>query len=271
MTPCPSPLELLLHRLGASNARVTATHGEHVRECARCRDVLDELDSRLAASARDGVSREGHLDEVAMAELLDVASVDAIGDATLAHVAECEACRESLGALSMLTRDPAIRAELDRSEWRSRATVATGTAPATRRFTRVAVGAVAAAALLLFGARALLVNPRLGAAGADTRLRHATITSVAAPRLISPSGAVTKIDTLRWTSVPKADRYRVTVFDANGAVAWEAEGADTILAVPSDVASKWSGEMRWRVKARTSFDRWVDSEFGEFSMPVVSR
>jgi hypothetical protein len=88
---------------------------------------------------------------------------------------------------------------------------------------------------------------------------------------LAPSGNVARVDTLRWTSVPKADLYRVTVFDANGGVAWEAEGVDTNIAVPSEVARKWSGELRWRVKARTGFDRWVDSEFGGFVVDGAAR
>ncbi|HEV7704626.1 MAG TPA: hypothetical protein VGO46_10055 [Gemmatimonadaceae bacterium] len=264
MTACPRPLELLLRQLGASDASAVAELDAHVRECARCREALDVLKARLALSARAASSRDEHLDEISMAELLDVASVEAVTDADLAHLAECEACRDALTELSSLTRDPAIRAELDRPEWRSRAASMPLMRPATRRFARVTVGAAAAAALLFFGVRAALVTPQRDVAGDSARYRHATIASAAAPRLVSPAGAVASVDTLRWTSVPKADRYRVTVFDANGGVAWEAEGADTSVAVPSEIARKWRGEMRWRVKARTSFDRWVDSEFGAF-------
>jgi hypothetical protein len=207
-----------------------------------------------------------HLDEWALAELLDAGSGNAINAKYAVHLASCDECRLALAELTALVGDPAVRAELDRPEWRERATSAP---PTRRRATRVAIGAIAAAALLLIGVRIAAFRDR--AIDTEPRYRHATIESAAAPILISPSGNVARVDTLRWTSVPRADQYRVTVFDDNGGIAWESVVSDTSVSAPHEVASHWSGDVKWRVQARTGFDRWVDSEFGEFTVRGAAR
>jgi hypothetical protein len=98
------------------------------------------------------------------------------------------------------------------------------------------------------------------------------ITDVAAPRASATAHAVHPLDTLWWTSVPRADRYVVELFDPNGAIVWEREGEDTSVVLPAVLASRSAGSLRWRVRARIGFDRWVESEFMamEFEpVPVV--
>jgi hypothetical protein len=208
-----------------------------------------------------------HLDDIALAELLDGTGDLEANRARVAHIAHCTDCRAGLAELEGIVRDPSVRAELQRPEWRARP--ATVVLPTRRRSARVLVGSLAAAALLLFGVRAMTSR---GIANDDAlRLRHATISTAVAPRLVTPTLIAGLVDSLTWTAVPRADRYRITVFDASGGVAWEAEVSDTSVGVPREIAAKWSGQLRWRVKARTSFDRWVDSEFGEFSIPGVSK
>lgn len=208
-----------------------------------------------------------HLDDIALAELLDGTGELETNRLRVTHVAQCTDCRAALAELEALVRDPSVRAELQRPEWRARP--GTVVLPATRRSARILAGSLAAAALLLLGVRAMTSR---GIASDDTpRLRHATISTAAAPRLIAPTVIAGLVDSLTWTAVPRADRYRVTIFDASGGVAWEAEVGDTSVGVPREIAAKWTGQLRWRVKARTSFDRWVDSEFGEFSIPGVSK
>lgn len=202
-----------------------------------------------------------HLDEMALAEVLDASSDEAVNDEALAHLTACHECREELTALVALVSVPEVRAELGRPEWRSRDA---RVIPVRRRAIRIAGGALAAAAVTLFAVKAVAMRER-GVESA-TAIRHSTIEVAAAPRLVTPRGNVARVDTLTWTAVPGADRYRVTVFDENGGTAWEGEAADTFVTVPSDVSARWSGALRWRVKARTSFDRWVDSEFGEFTV-----
>ena len=208
-----------------------------------------------------------HLDEIALAEMLDGTGDLEANCARITHVAHCSDCRAALAELEGLVRDPSVRAELQRPEWRARPT--TVAQPTRRRSARIVAGSLAAAALLLLGVRAMTSR---GIASDDPlRLRHATISTAAAPRLVAPTLIAGLVDSLTWTAVPRADRYRVTLFDASGGVAWETEVSDTSVGVPREIAAMWTGQLRWRVKARTSFDRWVDSDFGEFSIPGVAK
>jgi hypothetical protein len=208
-----------------------------------------------------GDSHDSHLDEIALAEELDGVGDRASIAARAEHLARCAECRDALAELRRVVQDPAVRGELDRPEWRARVQ---HRLPVRRTAAKVALGALAAAAVLLIASR--IDAGRTATHDEKQVLRHATLTVSAAPRLIAPVGSVNRVDSLRWTSVPRADLYRVTVFDASGAVLWEAEASDTNIGVPAEVAAKWAGALRWRVKARTSFDRWVDSEFGTFDV-----
>jgi hypothetical protein len=101
--------------------------------------------------------------------------------------------------------------------------------------------------------------------------RDQAVTTTAAPRLIAPIGVVPAIDSLRWTSVPHADRYRVTVFDRDGNTAHEAQTADTTLALPPPLAFARGQLYLWKVEARTGWDRWVGSELVEFTVSSPQR
>lgn len=254
MTPCLTPAELLRSHLFAS----ATPEAEHLRDCGRCGARLDALRARLLARRPRDIA---HLDDFALAEMLDAESDSQIAADRLAHLVGCGECRDAFAALVVLVRDPAVREELDRRGWLSRDA---GAATRWRRPARIAAGALAAAAVVLFAVTA--VATRNSSVAAPILFRHATIDVAAAPRLVSPIGTVPHVDTLTWTAVPRADRYQVTVFDRNGETAWEGEAADTFAAVPSAVVPRSSGPYRWRVKARISFDRWVDSEFGEFTV-----
>lgn len=208
-----------------------------------------------------------HLDDIALAEMLDGTGDVEAHRARVTHVAQCSDCRVALAELEGLVRDPSVRAELERPEWRTRPKIVAP--PTRRRSVRIVAGSLAAAALLVLGVRA--VTSRGIANGDAPLLRHATISAAAAPRLVVPTVIAGLVDSLTWTAVPRADRYRVTIFDASGGVAWETEVGDTSIGVPREIAARWTGQLRWRVKARTSFDRWVDSEFGEFAVDGASR
>lgn len=251
---CLTPAELILFSLSSRGS----ANADHVRGCTSC-------DSRLAAlrtrTDRAQTFAADHLDELALAELIDAGSDGAIDDIRLAHLAKCEQCQHELSELAALVRDPAVRAELDRPAWRTRDV---RVIPFRRRSMRIAAGSLAAAAIVLLAVRE--TSTRASSSVVLSPYRHATIDVAAAPRLSAPLGNVSRADTLAWNPVPRADRYRVTVFDATGEIAWESEVADTLVAVPQAVSARWTGRLRWRVKARTSFDRWVDSDFGEFTV-----
>jgi hypothetical protein len=66
--------------------------------------------------------------------------------------------------------------------------------------------------------------------------------------------------------VSGADRYRVTLFDADGAVRYEIELAGTVVILPDSVLPAPGGTYWWRVDARLGFDRWAGSALIEFSV-----
>ena len=96
------------------------------------------------------------------------------------------------------------------------------------------------------------------------------MTTTVAPSLIAPLGAMAA-DTFRWTSVPRADRYRLTVFDREGRTVWEVEGTDTAVARPDPLPRQRGTAYLWKVEARTGWDRWVASELVEFSAAPAGR
>ena len=97
------------------------------------------------------------------------------------------------------------------------------------------------------------------------------MTTTVAPTLIAPIGVTQATDSFTWTSVPKADRYRLTLFDRAGTMLWQAEGSDTAMAAPRSVVIGESATLLWKVEARTGWDRWVESELIEFSRATAKR
>jgi hypothetical protein len=93
----------------------------------------------------------------------------------------------------------------------------------------------------------------------------------AAPAAISPAGPTSAARALRWHAVTGADRYRVTLFDADGSVLFEAMLSDTVAALPPSVIVPDGRSYYWIVAARTGFDRWESSDLAEFSVPSSAR
>lgn len=164
----------------------------------------------------------------------------------LAHLAECPRCRTAVASVSRALGDPMVAREI---------------APlggARRRLFRIAVPAAAAAVILL------LVMPAPKSDVAEHRAP--TITAVSSPVLVSPVGIVAGADILRWSSVSGADRYRTTLFDDAGAVVYETQTADTLIALPDSVQLTSSRSYLWKVEARTGWGRWSASDLIEFSI-----
>jgi hypothetical protein len=86
---------------------------------------------------------------------------------------------------------------------------------------------------------------------------------------VTPQGAVADVAELRWTPVEGADRYRVTVFDAEGRVVYEVEPVAAVAPLPDSVELTPGRRYLWKVEARVGFDRWVASDLVGFS--IVSR
>lgn len=100
-----------------------------------------------------------------------------------------------------------------------------------------------------------------GSAGRARAHRAGTLTTTSPPSLAVPIA-----DSVRWTSVPRADRYRVIVYDAAGTVLLDASTRDTAVALPAGLG-RAGPAMHWsRVEARTGWDRWVESEWASFTV-----
>ena len=167
--------------------------------------------------------------------------------AVLPHLASCNRCRVAVASISHALADPSIARELARLP------------RARRRFTRVAVAAVAAAVLLA------VTIPRQQTDETSTH-RATDIGADAGPVLVSPVGIVPAVERLRWASVAGTDRYRATLFDENGTVLYEILTSDTVIVLPDTVRMRSRRTYLWKVDARTSWGRWSASRFTEFSI-----
>jgi len=159
------------------------------------------------------------------------------------HLAACAECRAEVVAVARLSRSFAGR----------------------RRWIVMAPLAAAAAVLVL------IVAPwqHLGERGPV--LREPAVTTTVAPTPIAPRGSVTALPALTWSSVPRADRYQVTLFDRDGSVLWETHTADTTVAVPDTVRLVSGAPHYWKVAARTELGRWVASDLTSFTLSRTRR
>lgn len=169
----------------------------------------------------------------------------------LAHLATCDDCRAAVASVARALADPQVAREIQAID-----------SPRRMRISRrgwVTVAAAAAAAVLLLALPIELErdpNPH----------RSSPITAAAAPEALWPVGEVEAARSLRWTPVSGADRYRVSLFDADGSVRFEAEQEATRLVLPDTVVIAPGQTYWWRVDARVGFDRWTSSTLVEFSI-----
>jgi anti-sigma factor RsiW len=161
-----------------------------------------------------------------------------------AHLADCAACRAEVIGVSRLLR----------------------TAPVSRsRYVPVGLAAAAVLALLLVP-RLHLLNP-----ARTTDYREPAVTTTMAPVAVAPRGSAVSVSVLVWTSVPRADRYRVKLIDRSGSPVWQGETADTSVALPAALRLRPGAPYFWRVEARTGWERWVASELQDFTVTGARR
>ena len=182
---------------------------------------------------------ESHLSGEEVAAYLDRAVSESARARIEAHLDECDSCRDEVVDVWRLLRRRS----------------------ATRRWLG-GVGIAAAAAAVV------LLTVQAGGLGwlPGSTYREDPGTSTAAPMPIAPLGTVPGVHVMTWTSVPRADRYRVRLFDAGGAVLWETVIPDTSTAVPPTVVLTPAVAYYWKVEARTGLDRWAASELMRFTI-----
>lgn len=115
---------------------------------------------------------------------------------------------------------------------------------------------------LCAAAAALAAAPASGGSAGRARTHRAGTLTTTPP----PSLAVPIADSVRWTSVPLADRYRVIVYDAAGTVLLDASTRDTAVGLPAGLGRAGPATYWSRVEARTGWDRWVQSEWASFTV-----
>lgn len=259
-TNCPDDLTLLAFAMGATgDPRADARLAAHLEQCASCRITVlhhRELAVGVRRATREANEVRGEcLDEMAIATLAEGAATDEERAAATQHLVTCAACRSQLTELRAALDDAAMTAALPR----------TG---ATRRRRQAFVGGLSAAGL---AAAAVLVfavgqNQNRTHDGTDATMRDETGALVVAPVAVEPVDIVTSAPVFRWSSVPRANRYRVRVFNPDGVVVWETQTSDTTATPPSPTTLQRGTHYLWKVEARTEFDRWVGSALTEFQL-----
>ena len=183
---------------------------------------------------------------IATPDCLDADTIAALADGSLPsdarpqalqHLAGCAFCRRAVASVAEALADQPVTHEIE---------IVEGRANRWRRVMRIGVPVAAAATLLV-----LLWSPA---------------NEGGAPTPIDPRGTVESAQRLQWTSVPGADRYRVTLFGPLGNVLYETEIADTVVMLPDSVRFLSGQPYLWKVEARTGWSRSVTSDLVGFTV-----
>ena len=195
---------------------------------------------------------------IATPHCLEAETLGALADGTLQadararaleHLAACAFCRRAVASVTEALADGPITHEIDVVEGRARR---------WGKVLRVTVPLAAAATVLI-----LLWSPENVA---DSPHRGGETAQTVSPTPRAPRGTVASTQRMMWAGVPGSDRYRVTVFDAQGDVLYENQLSDTVATVPDTVRFIPGRLYLWKVEARTGWDRWVSSELVEFTI-----
>jgi hypothetical protein len=261
----PHPSEAELVRFAFSESSVAQeVPARHLAHCTSCQDVLDMLRTqansvRLVSSQLIDAS-PSCLDAEVIAAIAEGSLDLTLAPMVLGHLLDCPRCCHDAASVARLLEASDIRSEVDRL----------GKPPRRidrRRFiSRALVTAAAAAALFVW-------VDRTSPSGTTNPLyREESVTGDAAPRLIAPLGAPVSIDAFRWTSVARADHYRITVFARDGSVVWETLTRDTVITPSNLVRRVPSDTVFWRVAAHVGWeDRWTNSDLGMLTLPHIPR
>ena len=205
-------------------------------------------------SSGNGAPHSECLDEIALAELAEGRSDPARRSSRIAHVAGCARCREQLSSIVRLLSDEEVAAELRRQN------PAAMPARSRRGWIR-AVPLVAAAVIV-----AIALPRYLRSTHETSAHRESTDAVGTGPAGLAPTGDVSDARGLRWSALPGADLYRVTLYDASGTVVFEAETQRASVVLPDSVTIVPERSYLWKVQARTGIGRWEASDLAEFRL-----
>jgi hypothetical protein len=247
---CPAPESLVPHALGERDPTIT----RHVEGCAVCQAELARLQEaagllRAQTSFQHLVKTPDCLEEPVIADFVEGRLTPEARAPLVAHLLTCANCRSLVGAAGRLLTDDSVAREIPRA-----------VEPRWRRWS-LPVGLAAAAAVLLF------VWPRSGEHTDSTPgMREPTPGSTVAPVPIAPRASVARVDQFVWSSVPRVDRYRLRLYDDEGALVWTAETADTVAPLPDSIVLSTPVMYYWKVEAQTEWRRWAPSDLVEFRL-----
>jgi hypothetical protein len=174
-----------------------------------------------------------------------------------AHLVECPECRASLADVVALLANPDVAFQRRQLEPQRNLGSWGASWAASARVRRI-VGAAAAAVLLL--AVGLQVTRRV-----DTGYHLRDEAPVEpAPTSLSPTGEVTSPSEFHWSRSARAREFRVTLFDYEGTVLWEAQVNDTVATLPDSVRLQPATNYFWKVAARADYGRWISSGLRQF-------
>ena len=246
---------------GTGDGRDSMNDGIGEEHLARLRRLFVELGADMDFEAESDGPGPSCLNEVALARLADGDAASPATSEEMRHLAGCAHCRGELASLAALLDDPAIGAEIRKSESHAGARP-DHTHHSRFTFNTKVAGALAAAAVVLIVAR--VATTRRTPASLDAIHRAPTIAALDSPRSLAPIGDVLAARTFAWSAVPGSDRYRLTLYDHSGRVVYEAQLTDTTLALPDTVPLARGVPYVWQVEARTAMNRWTPFETTEF-------
>ena len=258
------PTEALLIDFAFADTTAASNAVErHVARCIGCGTVVDTLRRHGNAIRLAAVPAFNITDDCLDPELIAAFAEGTLDPADLAsainHLSDCDRCRREVASVGRLLEAPAVRSEIDRLD----------VSPERRRGRRllgVMVVTAALAAGLLF--MLLPASSRV----AEPLYREVSVTGDVAPRLVAPIGAIATFDAFRWTSVPRADRYRIAVFGRDGSLVWEKQTRDTAIAFPEVLRRTSADTLLWRVEAHVGWeDRWAASDLAMLLPRFVPR
>lgn len=264
MADCVTDYEKILWLFGELPARERARIAAHLESCQRCAEDVASL--RRAAElleARESnlVIEEGNacLDEADLAAWADGRLDPETRAGTLSHLVGCSRCRRAVASLV-----ETLRSERVASAVRELEEGGVGKpGPGPRRAYRVGAVVAAVAAVL---AGVLFLGPTDLEIEETPPYREGPPGPTSVPQAIAPLGELEAVEVFTWSPVGGADRYRLSVFDDEGTVVWEAETEEARLAPPETLEFEAGAQFFWKVAARVGWDHWVGSELVTFTI-----